>query len=191
MSKEMNFIKSIIDRNFCESCIIIKQKIESHNNFVIFDKHFLNLMWSDLVEFSISNDKIRYFVTFLCDFIKRSMLYVLCVKSNMFEVFRHFQLHNEHEDNRVRRFRTNWKKNTQATSSIIIASSTTLSENQSYRRFSSKIKLLNVLSQAAIQKQDCGITWCDYSHVMWLRWLCTERDNFDSGISTYIESRSS
>jgi hypothetical protein len=47
-----------------------------------------------------------------------------------------------------------------------------------------------VLSQAAIQKQDCGITWCDYSHVMWLRWLCTERDNFDSSISTYIKNRS-
>jgi hypothetical protein len=53
MSKEMNFIKSIVDKNFCESCIIIKQKIESHNNFVIFDKHSLNLMWSDLVESSI------------------------------------------------------------------------------------------------------------------------------------------
>jgi hypothetical protein len=47
------------------------------------------------------------------------------------------------------------------------------------------------VSQAAIQKQDCGITWCDYSHVMWLRWLCIERDNFDSSISTYIENRSS
>jgi hypothetical protein len=77
---------------------------------VIFDKHFLNLMWSDLVEFSILNDKIRYFVTFLCDFIKRSMIYVLRVKSNTFEAFKHFQLHNEHENNRVRRFRTNWKK---------------------------------------------------------------------------------
>jgi hypothetical protein len=110
MSKEMNFIKSIVDKNFCESCIIIKQKIESHNNLVIFDKHFLNLMWSDFVEFSISNDKTRYFVTFLCDFIKRSVIYVLRVKSNMFEVFKHFQLHNEHEDNRVRRFRTNWEE---------------------------------------------------------------------------------
>jgi hypothetical protein len=27
----------------------------------------------------------------------------------------------------------------------------------------------SVLSQAAIQKQDCGITWCDYNHVMWLQ----------------------
>jgi hypothetical protein len=110
MSKEMNLIKSIVDRDFCESCIIIKQKIESHSNFVNFDKHFLNLMWSDLVEFSISNDKIRYFVTFLCDFIKRLMIYVLRVKSNTFEVFRHFQLHNEHENNRVRRLRTNWRE---------------------------------------------------------------------------------
>jgi hypothetical protein len=110
MSKEMNFIKSIVDRNFCESCIIIKQKIESHNNFVIFDKHFLILMWSDFVEFSISNDKIRYFVTFLCDFIKRLMIYVLRVKLNTFEAFKHFQLHNEHEDNRVRRFRMNWER---------------------------------------------------------------------------------
>jgi hypothetical protein len=110
MSKEMNLIKSIVDKNLCESCIIIKQKIESHSNFVIFDKHSLNLMWSDLIEFSISNDKTRYFVTFLCDFIKRSMIYMLRVKSNTFEAFKHFQLHNEHENNRVRRFRTNWKE---------------------------------------------------------------------------------
>jgi hypothetical protein len=110
MSKEMNLIKSIVDRDFCESCIIIKQKIESHSNLVIFGKHFLNLMWSDLVESSISNDKTRYFVTFLCDFIKRSVIYVLRVKSNTFEAFRHFQLHNEHENNRVRRLRTNWER---------------------------------------------------------------------------------
>jgi hypothetical protein len=110
MSEKMNFIKSIVDRDFCESCIIIKQKIESHNNLVIFDKHFLYLMWSDLVELSILNDKTRYFVTFLCDFIKRSIIYVLRVKSNTFEAFRHFQLHNEHENNRVRRLRTNWEK---------------------------------------------------------------------------------
>jgi hypothetical protein len=110
MSKRMNLIKSIVDKDFWKSCIIIKQKIESHNNLVIFDKHFLNLMWSDLVESSISNDKTRYFVTFLCDFIKRSVIYVLRVKSSTFEAFRHFQLHNEHEDNRVRRLRTNWEE---------------------------------------------------------------------------------
>jgi hypothetical protein len=106
----MSFFKSIVDRNFCESCIIIKQKIESHNNLVIFDKHSLNLMWNDFVESLISNDKNRYFVTFLCDFIKRLMIYVLRVKLNTFKAFKHFQLHNEHEDNRIRRFRTNWKK---------------------------------------------------------------------------------
>jgi hypothetical protein len=110
MSKKMNFIKLIGDRNFCESCIIIKQKIESHNNFVIFDKHSLNLMWSDFVESSISNDKIRYFVTFPCDFFKRSMIYVLRVKSNTFKAFKHFQLHNKQKNNRIRRFRTNWKR---------------------------------------------------------------------------------
>jgi hypothetical protein len=110
MSEKMNLIKSIVDRNFCESCIIVKQKIESQNNFVILDKHSLNLVWSDLVESSISNDKTRYFVTFLCDFIKRSVIYVLRVKSDTFEAFRHFQLHNEHENNRVRRLRTNWER---------------------------------------------------------------------------------
>jgi hypothetical protein len=47
------------------------------------------------------------------------------------------------------------------------------------------------ISQAAVQKQDCGITWCDYSRVMWLKWLCIERNNFDSSISTYIENCSS
>jgi hypothetical protein len=110
MSNEMNLIKFVANKNSCESCIVIKQKIESHNNFVIFDKHSLNLMWSDLVQFFVFNDKIKYFVTFLCDFIKRSVIYVFCVKSNTFNVFKHFQQHNEHENNRVRRFRTNWKK---------------------------------------------------------------------------------
>jgi hypothetical protein len=70
----------------------------------------LNLMWSDLVQFFVLNDKIKYFVIFLCDFIKRSVIYVLRVKSNTFNAFKHFQQHNEHEDNRVRRLRTNWKK---------------------------------------------------------------------------------
>ncbi len=110
MSKRMNLIIFIANKNFCESCIVIKQKIESHNNLVIFDKHSLNLMWSDLVQFFVFNDKIKYFVTFLCDFIKRSIVYVLRVKSNTFNAFRHFQQHNEHEDNRVRRFRIDWKK---------------------------------------------------------------------------------
>ncbi len=105
MFENMNLIKFIANENFCESCTIIKQKVESHNNFVILDKHFLNLMWNDLVQFFVFNDKIKYFVTFLCDFIKRSMIYVLRVKFNTFNIFRHFQQHNEHENNRIRRFR--------------------------------------------------------------------------------------
>jgi hypothetical protein len=70
----------------------------------------LNLMWSDLVQSFVFNDKVKYFVTFLCDFIKRSVIYVLRVKSDTFNAFRHFQQHNKHEDNRVRRLRTNWKR---------------------------------------------------------------------------------
>jgi hypothetical protein len=77
---------------------------------VIFDKHSLNLMWSDFVQFFVLNDKIKYFVTFLCDFIKRSMIYVLRVKIDTFDVFKHFQQHNEHENNRMRRLRIDWKK---------------------------------------------------------------------------------
>jgi hypothetical protein len=110
MFERMNLIKFIANKNFCVSCTIIKQKVESHNNLVIFDKHSLNLMWSDLVQFFVFNDKIKYFVTFLCDFIKRSMIYVLRVKFDTFNVFRHFQQHNEHEDNRVRRLRIDWKE---------------------------------------------------------------------------------
>jgi uncharacterized protein YaiL (DUF2058 family) len=79
------------EQNFCEFCIVIKQKIESHNNLVILDKHSLNLMWSDLVQFFVFNNKIKYFVTFLCDFIKRSVIYVLRVKFDTFDVFKHFQ----------------------------------------------------------------------------------------------------
>jgi hypothetical protein len=67
-------------------------------------------MWSDLVQSFVFNDKIKYFVTFLCDFIKQSIIYVLRVKLNTFDVFKHFQQYNEHEDNRVRHLRTNWKR---------------------------------------------------------------------------------
>jgi hypothetical protein len=44
MSKNMNIIKLVVNKKFCEFCIMIKQKFESYKNFVIFDKHFLNLM---------------------------------------------------------------------------------------------------------------------------------------------------
>jgi hypothetical protein len=91
MSKNMNLIKFIVHKESCKSCLMIKQKFESHKSLVIFDKHFLNLMWSDFVKFFVLNDKIKYFVTFLCDFIKRSVIYVLRVKLNTFEAFRHFQ----------------------------------------------------------------------------------------------------
>ncbi len=67
-------------------------------------------MWSNLVQSFVFNDKIKYFVIFLCDFIKRSMNYVFRVKLNTFDVFKHFQQHNKHEDNRVRHLRTNWEK---------------------------------------------------------------------------------
>jgi hypothetical protein len=110
MSKKMNLIKLIADKNFERIVYRIKQKIELHNNFVIFDKHFLNLIWNNLVQFFVFNDKIKYFVTFLCDFIKRSMIYVLRVKFNTFDVFKHFQQHNEHKNNRVRHLRIDWKK---------------------------------------------------------------------------------
>jgi hypothetical protein len=110
MSNEMNLIKFVANKNSCESCIVIKQKIESHNNLVILDKYSLNLMWSDLVQSFVFNDKVKYFVIFLCDFIKRSVIYMLRVKLNTFDAFRYFQQHNEHEDNRIRRLCTNWKK---------------------------------------------------------------------------------
>jgi hypothetical protein len=38
------------------------------------------------------------------------MIYVLRVKFNTFDVFRHFQQHYENENNRVRRFCIDWKK---------------------------------------------------------------------------------
>ncbi len=110
MSNEMNLIKFVANKNSCESCIVVKQKVESHNNLVILDKHSLNLMWSDFVQSFVLNDKIKYFVTFLCDCIKRLMIYVLRVKFNTFDALRHFQQYNEHEDNRVRRLRTNWRR---------------------------------------------------------------------------------
>jgi hypothetical protein len=110
MSKRMNLIKLIANKNLCVSCTVVKQKVESHNSSVIFDKHSLNLVWSDLVQLLVFNDKIKYFVTFLCDFIKRSVIYVLRVKFDTFDAFRHFQQHNEHENNRVRRLRIDWRK---------------------------------------------------------------------------------
>ncbi len=59
MSKRMNLIKLIADKNLCESYIVVKQKVESHNNFVVFGKHLLNLVWSDLVQLLVFNDKIK------------------------------------------------------------------------------------------------------------------------------------
>jgi hypothetical protein len=38
------------------------------------------------------------------------MIYVLRVKLNMFDAFKHFQQHNEHENNRVHHFCIEWSK---------------------------------------------------------------------------------
>jgi hypothetical protein len=38
------------------------------------------------------------------------MIYVLRVKSNTFEVFKHFQQYNKHENIRMRRLRIDWEK---------------------------------------------------------------------------------
>ncbi len=38
------------------------------------------------------------------------MIYVLPVKFNTFEAFRHFKQHNEHENNRIRCLRIDWRK---------------------------------------------------------------------------------
>jgi hypothetical protein len=140
MSKKMNLIKSVANKNFCESYIVIKQKTESHNNFVILDKHSLNLIWSDFVQSFIFNDKIKYFVTFLCDFIKRSMIYVLRVKFNTFDAFRHFQQHNEHENNRVRRLCINWKKKY-------------FSDEFNNHRFEHEIKWKSIMSKTSKQNE--------------------------------------
>ncbi len=110
MFENMNLFKFIVDKDSCVFCIIIKQKIEFHNNFVILNRYFSNLMWNNFVEFSISNDKTRYFVTFLCDFIKRSMIYMFRVKWNTFEVFKHFQHYNKHDDNQIQCLRIDWEK---------------------------------------------------------------------------------
>jgi hypothetical protein len=91
MFKKMNLIKIIMNKNFYKSCAQMKQKIESHNNSMISNKHSLNLIWNDFVQSFVANDDVKYFVTFLCDFIKRLMIYVLRVKFNTFEVFKHFQ----------------------------------------------------------------------------------------------------
>jgi hypothetical protein len=41
MSKRMNLIKSVANKDFCELCIVIKQKAESHNSLVIFE----SILW--------------------------------------------------------------------------------------------------------------------------------------------------
>ncbi len=38
------------------------------------------------------------------------MIYVLRVKLNTFKAFKHLQQYNDHENNRVRRLRIDWKK---------------------------------------------------------------------------------
>jgi hypothetical protein len=100
----------IKNKNLYVSCIVTKHKVESHNNFVILDKHSLNLVWNDLVQSLVFNDDVKFFVTFLCDFIKRSIIYVLRVKFDTFDVFKHFRQHNKHENNRIRRLRTTWRR---------------------------------------------------------------------------------
>jgi hypothetical protein len=76
----MNLIKLVANKNSCESCIVIRQKIESHNNFVIFDKHSLNLIWSDFVQFFVFTTKLNISWLFYATLV--SDQWFMCFLSN-------------------------------------------------------------------------------------------------------------
>ncbi len=80
MSNKMNLIKLVANKNSCESCIVIRQKIESHNNFVIFDKHSLNLIWSDFVQFFVFTTKLNISWLFYATLV--SDQWFMCFLSN-------------------------------------------------------------------------------------------------------------
>jgi hypothetical protein len=59
------------------------------------------------------------------------MIYVLRVKFDTFDVFRYFQQHNKHENNRMRHFRIDWEKKYFNDEFDNHRFKTTLNENQS------------------------------------------------------------
>jgi hypothetical protein len=132
MLKNMNLIKFVVNKKFCESCIVIKQKFESHKNIVIFNKHFLNLIWSDFVESFVLNNKINISWRFYA--ILSSDQWFMCFVSNQIRL-KFSDIFNCIMSIRIIKFdvfaRTE-EKNTQTTNSTIIALNMTLNENQSY-----------------------------------------------------------
>jgi hypothetical protein len=90
MSIEINLIKFIINKNFCESCVLIKMKTNLYKKLLQSKEYLMKLIWSDLMISLIFNDDKKYFVTFLDDFIKRSKIYVLRIKTNTFKSFKNF-----------------------------------------------------------------------------------------------------
>jgi hypothetical protein len=130
---------------------VIKQKIESHNNFVIFDKHFLNLMWNDLVQSFVFHDKIKYFVIFYATLL--SDQWFMCFVSNqtrlMFsDIFSNIMSMKTIEYDVFARIKT---KNISMTNLTIIVLNTTLNKNQSCQKHRSKMKSSNVWDKFSCQ----------------------------------------
>ncbi len=109
MSIEMNLIKVIVNKKICELCVVIKIKTNFHKTLVRTKTYFMKLIWSNLIISSIFNHDKKYFVTFFDDFIKRSKIYVLRIKTNTFEVFKNFEQLNEHENARIHRLRIDYE----------------------------------------------------------------------------------
>ncbi len=105
----MNLIKFIVKKNFCESCVVIKIKTNSHKNLVQSRKYFMKSIWSNLMIFTIFNDDKKYFVTFFDNFNKRSKIYVFCIKTNIFEVFKNFKQLNKHENTCIHRLKIDYE----------------------------------------------------------------------------------
>lgn len=108
MSHGMDLAKPVSDRNPCDPCALTKMRTEPHKDKVEPGRHPMDLIWSDLVGPLAPNNGQKYFVTFLCDYTRRSGLYILRSKDAAFEAFKHFHRHNEHGDNRIHRLRTDY-----------------------------------------------------------------------------------
>lgn len=93
----------------CIPCTIASLQTKPHKSFIEPGKHFLELVYSDLIgPLDTAYSEAKYAVTFLEDFHKGSMIYFLTQKSNVFKAAKQYGLHFKQKDSKIRHLRTDW-----------------------------------------------------------------------------------
>ena len=110
MFKNIDLIKKIVNKDFCDLCVIKKTRQAPHKTHIRLKKESLNLIHFDIYNFITSRDYYndKYLVIFFDNWNKRLEVKIIKHKNGIFFIFKRYQARNQRGDFKIHRFRIDY-----------------------------------------------------------------------------------